>query len=826
MIFLSIPYQTAFAETQKIDIVPNSSIPGCEKLGVGQCYFPSRPTVKVGDKVTWKNNDSAAHTVTSGHSSSGPDGLFDSGLFFSGKSFSVIFNGEGSFPYFCMVHPWMTGKITVEKNPPQFHTMFLNVSPSTVTEGQTAEISGELVASVPISANEFVVRYKTNTGISGSQWVLDDGNFKMNVLWPVGVHEVRFYFDSEWGLIASNAVTLTVKEKEPARTIITLDSFRSSVTTNDGVVKFSGRLTTDQGAPLADKKVWVKAETSGRSISEFAYTDSNGYYSTQSKFNFNNEVLSGVWFVHSYFEQGTDFKATQSPKYSLSVTTYTPPSTTVAVQPSTSTTVSTPKSTPSTIETISSIKVVYTNFVVNYKIMGGKIASVIPDEEANSLRISLTSTYDGKLTITLPRELIDAKVYGQDDNFFVLIDGGEVQYEEEITSSYRTLNMAFPQGTSEIEIIGTAILPVKNNPYSSSSSSSSGTTSSPSSSTTSSSTNTFKSYANTGVDNTKSIKTNEKIPSKITLDKNYLPVYYGDVYFFKGKLDVGTGDKKGLTIIIKDHDAYGVNDELARGYVKSDGTFSIPWIARNTESGENLIAGTVTNEIATDVITAAAGTSSLGAGFLVGQGISFGMELGSEYFFAASDAYAVFEGNEKYLPSTSCGKSIVTEIDACNNTLQLEIIEPFGPGGKTARAFINSIPFGDYEKIYYLRPIELGRSAVKDAVWLPARADVQIKILDHASKIYKTNLADVYWDMKDASAIKQWRQAEDAYKTMNEKLTMAKGLKLQGELLLKQNNPESWYKLTKSIDLLKETWDDFDKISKHLSDASRIQYWK
>ena len=113
-IIITSQYPSAFAETTNIRIVPNSSVPGCD-IGVGQCYFPSRPTIAVGDTVTWKNHDSAAHTVTSGRSSSGPDGLFDSGLIMSGKSFSIKFKKEGGYHYFCVIHPWQTGMITVTK---------------------------------------------------------------------------------------------------------------------------------------------------------------------------------------------------------------------------------------------------------------------------------------------------------------------------------------------------------------------------------------------------------------------------------------------------------------------------------------------------------------------------------------------------------------------------------------------------------------------------------------------------------------------------------------------------------------------------------------
>ena len=66
-----------------------------------------------GDTVVWKNADTAAHTVTSGTASEGPDDLFDSGLFAPGQSFSYQFTETGDYPYFCLVHPWMEGSVIV-----------------------------------------------------------------------------------------------------------------------------------------------------------------------------------------------------------------------------------------------------------------------------------------------------------------------------------------------------------------------------------------------------------------------------------------------------------------------------------------------------------------------------------------------------------------------------------------------------------------------------------------------------------------------------------------------------------------------------------------
>lgn len=100
-----------------------------------------------------------------------------------------------------------------------------------------------------------------------------------------------------------------------------------------------------------------------------------------------------------------------------------------------------------------------TDFMVNYKISGAKLVSVTPDVDANSLIIGLKGTDFGTLTITLPRALIDAKIGDQDDSFFVLVDGEEVDFDETKTPKDRTLTIMFPPGAEEIEIIGTFVIP-------------------------------------------------------------------------------------------------------------------------------------------------------------------------------------------------------------------------------------------------------------------------------------------------------------------------------------------------------------------------------
>jgi predicted secreted protein with PEFG-CTERM motif len=79
--------------------------------------------------------------------------------------------------------------------------------------------------------------------------------------------------------------------------------------------------------------------------------------------------------------------------------------------------------------------------------------------DANSLIVSIDATNDGSLTLTIPRSVLDATINGEDDDFFVLVDGEEVDFEETMSSTDRTLTIAFSAGAEEIEIIGTFVIP-------------------------------------------------------------------------------------------------------------------------------------------------------------------------------------------------------------------------------------------------------------------------------------------------------------------------------------------------------------------------------
>lgn len=97
--------------TYTVDMPAGTSVPGCEETN--ECYLPADLTINAGDTVEWVNVDTAAHTVTGGSPADGPSGVFDSSLVMGGASYSFTFEDAGSYDYFCMVHPWMVGSVTV-----------------------------------------------------------------------------------------------------------------------------------------------------------------------------------------------------------------------------------------------------------------------------------------------------------------------------------------------------------------------------------------------------------------------------------------------------------------------------------------------------------------------------------------------------------------------------------------------------------------------------------------------------------------------------------------------------------------------------------------
>lgn len=88
---------------QNENIIPQTS----KEIVISNFSFsPSEMRARVGDKITWTNNDSAPHQIIANS--------FSSNLLNKGESFSFTFNNKGSYDYHCSIHPSMVGKIIIE----------------------------------------------------------------------------------------------------------------------------------------------------------------------------------------------------------------------------------------------------------------------------------------------------------------------------------------------------------------------------------------------------------------------------------------------------------------------------------------------------------------------------------------------------------------------------------------------------------------------------------------------------------------------------------------------------------------------------------------
>lgn len=91
-------------------IPSNSSVVRIVANAGSNSFSPNPVEVKVGETVTWINDDSSRHTVTS------KDGVFDSEMMGKGQSFSFTFDKAGEYPYFCSPHPGMVGTVVVTES--------------------------------------------------------------------------------------------------------------------------------------------------------------------------------------------------------------------------------------------------------------------------------------------------------------------------------------------------------------------------------------------------------------------------------------------------------------------------------------------------------------------------------------------------------------------------------------------------------------------------------------------------------------------------------------------------------------------------------------
>jgi len=108
---ITIPKPTSTKHT--ITILIRSTSPAC--IDTGSCLDNEKLTIKVGDTVTFKNDATDVHYLTSGTASYGPSGMFNEVLN-PQESFDFTFDKVGSYGFFSINYPWVSGEIVVNLN--------------------------------------------------------------------------------------------------------------------------------------------------------------------------------------------------------------------------------------------------------------------------------------------------------------------------------------------------------------------------------------------------------------------------------------------------------------------------------------------------------------------------------------------------------------------------------------------------------------------------------------------------------------------------------------------------------------------------------------
>jgi plastocyanin len=87
---------------------PEMPVSGTAVTITNFAYAPANLSVPTGTTVTFTNMDNVQHTVSSDDNTA-----FDSGAFNQGMTYQLTAGPPGTYPYFCRIHPFMKGTLTV-----------------------------------------------------------------------------------------------------------------------------------------------------------------------------------------------------------------------------------------------------------------------------------------------------------------------------------------------------------------------------------------------------------------------------------------------------------------------------------------------------------------------------------------------------------------------------------------------------------------------------------------------------------------------------------------------------------------------------------------
>ena len=117
---MAVTVPSAFADHSKVTIV---AVEGSGDPSSTEWYSPAVAVVDIGGEIIFSNPDMMPHSFSYGEDLTADDvgTVFDSGLLMQGDSRTITIDTAGDYPYFCMVHPWMTGLIKVQEVKEESH---------------------------------------------------------------------------------------------------------------------------------------------------------------------------------------------------------------------------------------------------------------------------------------------------------------------------------------------------------------------------------------------------------------------------------------------------------------------------------------------------------------------------------------------------------------------------------------------------------------------------------------------------------------------------------------------------------------------------------
>ncbi len=192
---------SAFADHLKVEVTmpTGSGSPNQECVETNSCYDPAEVIIDVGGEVTWINADAGVsnfHTVTSGQLADDDAGaMFDSGMLQQDGKFSHTFDATGTFNYFCMVHPWMVGVVTVQEAMVEEEEGEMMEEEETYVSAMSADgsVKVDIEASVPQAGKEMSIHVTfsdaSGNSISHVNYAITAMQDGAEVLSASGAHE-------------------------------------------------------------------------------------------------------------------------------------------------------------------------------------------------------------------------------------------------------------------------------------------------------------------------------------------------------------------------------------------------------------------------------------------------------------------------------------------------------------------------------------------------------------------------------------------------------------------------------------------------------------